>query len=258
MFAFLALLSESRSHRHRLNPLVRRTRTHNIAFAKNDADDEARMEAMIQFGLSMQGKNTYTQSSLRTQVFETPGYSDCSSFCWKMYERFFGIYVGSWTGEQVTKGTQVVQSSGGAYNKVSASEMALLKPGDLLFYGGGSAQHVEMYIGNGQQLGHGSGMGPTLKNTLEYSHAAGFYQARRYVDVEDTSFQSVGTCTCNADGVRIRSTPWGTILGQVNSGTEMQYDGTTNQGWYHVKVNGLVGYMHPDYITFSTPSYQSE
>ena len=251
MFAFLAILSESRAIRHHgklLRPYARHH--HALGAATNNADDQARMDAMIQMGLSMIGRNTYTQSSLRTQVFATPGYSDCSSFCWKMYEKFFGIYVGSWTGEQVLKGYQVVQSTGGAYNKVSSAEMAKLKPGDLLFYGSGSAQHVEMYIGNGQQLGHGSGMGPTLKNTLQYSHSAGFYQARRYVDVEDTSFKSIGTCYCNADGVRIRAAPWGTILGQVNSGTQMQYDGTKSQDWWHVKANGMIGYMHPDYVTF--------
>ena len=168
MLTFLSVLAESRKHSHDSRHRVE----------SNDSNDQ-KMSAMIQKGLSMRGHNTYTQSSLRTQVFSEPGYSDCSSFCWKMYEKFFGIYVGSWTGEQVGRGTRVLLGNG---YMVTQANLASLKPGDLLFYGGGSAQHVEMYIGNNQQLGHGSGMGPTLKTTTQYRHSAGFYQARRYVD----------------------------------------------------------------------------
>jgi len=165
-----------------------------------------------------------------------------------MYERYFGIYVGSWTGEQVTIGTRVLLGNG---YMVTYDNLNSLKPGDLLFYGGGSAQHVEMYIGNNQQLGHGSGMGPTLKTTTEYRHSAGFYQARRYVDAATESFNSIGTCKCTANDVRIRASAWGTTIGTVNAGTTMEYDGKMDGDFYHVKVNGIIGYVHKDYVQIS-------
>jgi len=167
-----------------------------------------------------------------------------------MYERYFGIYVGSWTGEQVGRGTRVLLGNG---YMVTQDNLNSLKPGDLLFYGGGSAQHVEMYIGNNQQLGHGSGMGPTLKTTTAYKHSAGFYQARRYVDVDGSTpdFKAKGICTCTANDVRIRTAAWGTIIGSVNSGQQLEYDGTMDGDFYHVRVNGIVGYIHKDYVNMS-------
>ena len=245
-FAFLLLLGECRQSRHSHHS----RRRYFPKYAANNENDE-KMQAMIQCGLSLQKTLYYTQDSRRTQIFSKPGYGDCSSFCWKLYERYFGIYVGSWTGEQVTIGTKVVDGTGGC---VTSAQMSYLKPGDLLFYGQGSPAHVELYIGNGQQLGHGGGMGPTLKNTLTYKHPKGFLQARRYVDTsgETDKFKSIGTCICTADGVRVRSSPYGDILTQVNKGTVMEYDGTYSDGWYHIKVNGIVGYMHPDYVSVST------
>ncbi|KAH0794383.1 NlpC/P60 family protein [Histomonas meleagridis] len=263
MLAFLLLavealsLRDDYSHHHHHHRHHRHHRHHNmtrqyVTPVSND-DNDAKMTAMINYGLSIQGTLGYTQSSKRTEVFSVPGYSDCSSFCWKLYERYFGIYVGSWTGEQINYGTKVVDGTGGC---VTSAQMAKLKPGDLLFYGQGTPAHVEMYIGNGQQLGHGSGMGPTLKNTLTYKHSKGFFQARRYVNTGTPSqtFKSIGTCTCTADGVRVRSSgsTSASILTSVNKGTKMEYDGTKSNGWYHVRVNGIIGYMHPDYVSISS------
>lgn len=216
----------------------------------NDTNDQ-KMDAMIQKGLSMRGHNTYTQSDRRTQVFSEPGYSDCSSFCWKMYERFFGIYVGSYTGEQITRGKLVLRGNGG---RVTAAQMAQFKKGDLLFYGVSRVSHVEMYIGNGQQLGHGSGMGPKLKNTLEYLHSGGFAQARRYVDTSGgsgDSFKAKGTCTCTSNGVRIRVSAWGSVIGSANKGDVIEYDGKMDGEFYHVRFNGIIGYMSGSYLDFN-------
>ena len=142
----------------------------------------------VDLGLSLLGKNQYTQTYLRTEVFN--GWSDCSSLCWKLYEKAYGIYVGSWTGEQVLKGRLLFKrGSRVSYAKITAEEMKKLQPGDLLFYGDGGADHVEMYIGDGKQIGHGHGWGPIISNTLNYSHSSGFYQARRYVADDATTEQ---------------------------------------------------------------------
>lgn len=122
-------------------------------------------------------KNQYTQSYLREQVFN--GYSDCSSLCWKIYEKL-GIFVGTWTGDQVGRGYQVdcvTQHPGQGWPDESK-----LQPGDLIFFGSGSATHVEMYVGPGTCIGHGSGIGPNEHNLQSYclSHPSGYYQTRRY------------------------------------------------------------------------------
>lgn len=122
-------------------------------------------------------KNQYTQSYLREQVFN--GYSDCSSLCWKIYEKL-GIFVGTWTGDQVGRGRQVdcvTQHPGQRWPDESK-----LQPGDLIFFGAGSATHVEMYVRSGVCIGHGSGIGPNEHNLQSYclSHSSGYYQTRRY------------------------------------------------------------------------------
>lgn len=149
----------------------------------------SKIQDVVDLVLSRVGKNQYTQSSLRTQVFD--GYSDCSSLQWKCYEKGAGIYIGSWTGEQITKGTMIYNNTSRATSLPSG-----LEPGDLVFFegspgghGSGTSNHVEMYIGNGQLCGHGSGIGPTVKNANSYiSNAPSwgnyFSEVRRYVEPE--------------------------------------------------------------------------
>lgn len=131
----------------------------------------------VQLAQSLIRKNQYTQSSLRTQAFN--GYSDCSSLCWKIYEKL-GIYVGTWTGEQVTKGYQVDCVT--QHPNQGWPDENKLQPGDLIFFGSGSATHVEMYVRKGVCIGHGSGIGPNEHNLQSYclSHPSGYYQTRRY------------------------------------------------------------------------------
>ncbi|MGN0354401.1 MAG: NlpC/P60 family protein [Muricoprocola sp.] len=155
----------------------------------------------VDLAISRQGKNQYTQSADRVNVFS--GWSDCSSLCWKCFEKAYGIYIGSWTGEQVTKGRQIIKRNQAVpYARISSAELAKMQPGDLIFYGDGNAYHVEMYIGNGKQIGHGSGWGPTIKDCLSYSHSHGFYQVRRYVnDDSPMTNQPVVTETTGKKGI---------------------------------------------------------
>lgn len=127
---------------------------------------------------SLLRKNQYTQSSLRENVWS--GYGDCSSTVWKVYERL-GVFVGTYTGDQVTRGTQVdcvTQHPGQGWPDESKLQL-----GDLIFFGGGGATHVEMYTGPGECTGHGSGIGPNVHELRSYclSHPSGYYQTRRYV-----------------------------------------------------------------------------
>lgn len=147
------------------------------------------IQDVIDLVLSRVGKNQYTQNlALRVKVFE--GYSDCSSLQWKCYERGAGIYIGANTREQITKGNQVYNNTSGA----TSLPASLMEPGDLVFFegapgghGSGSSEHVEMYIGNNQLCGHGSGIGPTIKNANSYiasspSWGNYFSEVRRYIE----------------------------------------------------------------------------
>lgn len=120
---------------------------------------------VVNFVKSREGKNQYTQSSKRTQV--SSGYSDCSSLVWAAYCKI-NMAIGDYTGAQIGRGTWVTK--GGSY-----PDQSKLLPGDLLFFASGSNNgrpynvgHVEMYVGNGQISGHGSGTGPTRKNMVDY------------------------------------------------------------------------------------------
>lgn len=133
----------------------------------------------VELAISREGKNQYTQSVKREQVFS--GFSDCSSLWWKSYEKAYNIQIGTWTGEQVDRGTRVALYSG--KSTLNEADYKKMQVGDLIFFGSGEAKHVEGFAGwkNGTPMlfGHGSGT-PSYKNGLTYRHSAGYYQVRRY------------------------------------------------------------------------------
>ena len=153
----------------------------------------------VELATSREGKNQYTQSDLRSQVFG--GYSDCSSLWWKAFEKAYGIQIGTWTGEQVEKGTQIAYYGG--KDHLTEEDYKNLQVGDLIYFGSGEAKHVEGFAGwkNGVPMlfGHGSGT-PSYKNGLTYTHSAKFYQARRFYTEESsiTSGSADSTSTSTA------------------------------------------------------------
>ena len=144
---------------------------------------------------SREKKNQYTQGEKRTQVGS--GWSDCSSFVRWCYLQVLKQDIGSNTVAQVnnkklivvdtsstnasTKDTSTKDTStNGTATKTTSvkpypDEKKLL-PGDLIYYKGTDKSrpymvgHVEMYIGSGKLIGHGSGTGPTIKSMTTYSN----------------------------------------------------------------------------------------
>lgn len=119
---------------------------------------------------SREEQNTYTQGSKRDQV--ASGWSDCSSLVRWAYQQV-GIEIGGNTEAQIV--------SKQLYNVVVPIDSGVpresyLLPGDLLYFRGRDTGrkatkyvgHVEMYVGNGEISGHGSGIGPTRKNMVDY------------------------------------------------------------------------------------------
>lgn len=114
---------------------------------------------------SREGKNQYTQGDRRDQV--ASGWSDCSSLQHWAYKQV-GMEIGTYTGAQIDKGEWVTKGG-------SAPDESKMLPGDLIFfatnYDNGRQYrvgHVEMYVGNGEISGHGSGIGPVRKNLSSY------------------------------------------------------------------------------------------
>lgn len=126
--------------------------------------------AVVSAVKSREGRNTYTQGSKRDQV--ASGWSDCSSLTRWAYEQI-GIDIGDNTEAQMV--------SKQLYNVVVPIDAGVpresyLLPGDLLYFRGRDTRrkatqyvgHVEMYMGGGELSGHGSGIGPTRKNMVNY------------------------------------------------------------------------------------------
>lgn len=162
----------------------------------NEGDETVSKGAFkaVELAESREGRNQYTQSDLRSQVFN--GYSDCSSIWWKSFEKAYGIQIGTWTGEQVEKGTQVAYYGG--KDNLTIADYKKLQVGDLIYFGSGEAKHVEGFVGwkNGIPMlfGHGSGT-PSYKNGLTYTHSAKFYQARRFYTEQNSSSSATNTET---------------------------------------------------------------
>lgn len=134
----------------------------------------------VQYMEDRQKKNSYTQGAKRTYFFGYPnnkpgnktqkGYSDCSAAAMKAILAAAGINIGANTTEQINnrKKGKIVDETTGYYPDESK-----LLPGDCLYFKGNTSHpldvgHVEVYMGNGRCIGHGSGTGPTIKNLRTY------------------------------------------------------------------------------------------
>ena len=220
-------------------------------YAVEEVSSMGKIDDVIALVKSRRGKNQYTQSSKLEQVFS--GYSDCSSLMWQCFERAAGVYIGTWTGEQIDKGDLVYSNLGSSHVLTKAMQAKIL-PGDLVFWGPsrGDSRHVEMYLGNNQIIGHGSGVGPTIKTADQYSHTYKLLEVRRYIPEEAAKpaydgrevERAVGRCTKKTWYVRtwagkehdkLKSIP------AVHKGMLMyimDYDQTDSldQKWYFVKL----------------------
>lgn len=218
---------------------------------------------VVDYVKSREGKNKYTQSDKRTQV--DSGYSDCSSLQQRAYQEV-GIAIGSYTGAQILKGDWI-QLGGGLPDE------SLMQPGDELFfstnYDNGRPYrvgHIEMYVGNGQISGHGSGTGPTRKDMLQYckqrnSSGKPFIGTKRYIpndgsEVPDTIVvpdtpMFIGKCT--GDGVNVRKGPgtsYSTIKDWPRLNKNNEFEVLEKIGsWYMIRIAyEYVGYIYQDYV----------
>ena len=134
-------------------------------------------DRLVQFMLDRQLGYAYSQGGTRLEP-DKNGYTDCSGMVYFAYQVVTGINIGTYTGNQYTQGTLVKQGSG------AITADGLVK-GDLIFYdwsgGRNTVDHVEMYAGAGQVIGHpGPGRGPFLK-PISWGSSNVKYIVRRHV-----------------------------------------------------------------------------
>ena len=125
---------------------------------------------LVNSALTRKQKNQYSQDVNKRTLIEK-GYGDCSGTTWYWYKKLFNINIGTNTEAQINSklGKRVALTITNGIPDESK-----MRKGDLMYFRGTNnartegVGHVEMYIGNGQCFGHGSGIGGTVKNMRDY------------------------------------------------------------------------------------------
>lgn len=70
-----------------------------------------------------------------------------------------------------------------------------------------------------------------------------------------STWEATGTATCTDNGVNVRATPGGTVIGQLNAGQRFEVDGQTSGIWTHVNIAGIgISWMATQYVKLDTPA----
>jgi cell wall-associated NlpC family hydrolase len=112
--------------------------------------DLAKQSMTVNSGFS---RYSLTGTSNLTTILPRSGRTDCSQWIAAVYHKAGAGSPGTYTGDMIGKGRRTSNP----------------KPADLLI----SSSHVEMYIGGGKTIGHGSP--PIDYSTVDYWTAQGFY-----------------------------------------------------------------------------------
>lgn len=86
-----------------------------------------------------------------------------------------------------------------------------------------------------------------------YEYSGGWDCHYRYVSNEALiyNWNPIGTATSTDNGVNVRESPNGNIIGQLGKGNRFEIDGKDVLGWIHVKVANIgVGYIYKDYVMY--------
>lgn len=125
---------------------------------------------IVDAALTRKGKNQYSQDMAKRYMIEN-GYGDCSATVRHWIKKIAGIDIGLNTEAQIkSKLGRIVDMK--IVNGIP--DESKMQEGDCLYFRGKNdarylgTGHVEMYIGNGQCFGHGSGVGGTVKNMEAY------------------------------------------------------------------------------------------
>ena len=206
-------------------------------------------------------KNSYTQGSKRGYFFgypkntvgdsSTKGYSDCSSSVAACIKAASGIAIGGNTSAQVanrTKGLIVDESETGYPDE------SKLLPGDCLYFKGNTSHtlgvgHVEMYTGDNECYGHGSGTGPNKHDLKAYCKSRNtnkkrYFMAIRWIlDDDETEPESDGDkLPLNSGKWNLRAGP-GTSYAVLNTVKDGDVEAISTDGWRYVWDGSRYGWI---------------
>lgn len=93
----------------------------------------------------------------------------------------------------------------------------------------------------------GIGIGYVYKDYVKYDGAS----STATKTTTTSSWKAIGTAICTDNGVNVRKTAGGTVLGQLNKGNRFEVDGKKSGDWVHIKVAGYgIAWMHKDYVKY--------
>lgn len=144
-------------------------------------------------------------------------------------------------------------------SKVNLKTAAGMQVGDVLLDEG---KHTALYIGNGQLVhasinekgkavggATGDQTGKEICIRPYYNHPWGCVLRLAEAGAGAADFKSVGTVTVTGGSVNVRKggAKTYTVIAVAHKGDVLQYDGTQQNGWYHVLINGVAGYISNNY-----------
>lgn len=144
---------------------------------------------LVDYMKSFMGKLKYSQVGPRDPK---EGSADCSSTVRHAMIDIAGIDPGTYTEAQITNPSGVMVDGGDVDldgNGVGVPNESNLQPGDLMFFKSSKKNnrfygvgHVEMYIGDGLMIGHGSGNGPKI-HRVGKDFKNRYIMSKRFVDI---------------------------------------------------------------------------
>ena len=148
-----------------------------------DAPSSIKRQALIDWGMARLGKYSYTNGPARTDPERTLA-TDCSGFVKACYGAVTGIKLAQITSGQYTQGRRL-------YHDNWNMDFATLRPGDLIYFkwknpawqSPKATDHVEMYKGNGDSIGHpGPGKGPRVLGLAPQLANALHFWVQRHIE----------------------------------------------------------------------------
>ena len=187
---------------------------------------------------------------------------DCSSLVARaLSEAGFDVSIYSWTGNLES---QLIACGFKKCSKPWKAGDIHLKPGYHVCMSVDANNIAEARINEfggitGGQTGDQTGEEIMIRPYYEYS--GGWDCHYRYVSDEDLIYKwnPIGTATSTDNGVNVRESPNGNIIGQLGKGNRFEIDGKDISGWIHVKVANIgVGYVYKAYVKYDVSITETE
>lgn len=151
-----------------------------------EVSTEAAQQALVNKMKSIQGQIAYSLSGPQDP---DQGSASCASTVGWAYRKVLGdslnnMSASSQTQSQDSRFTDVVRLGEPGAQPGKTFDLSVLQPGDIVYmhnkWNGGSSNHTEMYIGNGQDMSHGGpGNGPKVVD-LDSDRQKRVFAVRRY------------------------------------------------------------------------------